>query len=403
MSPIDPKLRQREAITYGTVVHMTSVHRPDDPRIFHKECRTLARAGYDVHLIAPNAARDVRAGVRTWGVRPPRSGNRLARMTSTVSQVFRRARWLGPALYHFHDPELIPAALLLARSGAPVVYDVHEDLVATLEDKPWVRPRLRDPAARLTARFEPAAADRLAAVVTATPVIRARFARCTCHLVTVTNYPILAEFQDAHRARSDDEPAVCYVGGLDLIRGIDTMIEAIAKTEARLLLAGHFDPPRLVERLRLLPGWSRVTSSGVVGRPEVAEIFGRAQAGLVVLKPLDRYVRSQPTKLFEYMAAGLPVIASDFPLWREIIDSNACGICVDPLNSDDVAQAIRWIITHPEQARQMGENGRRAVHARYNWETEGRKLVALYGAVLADWAGKPARTGFGSHRSLLER
>lgn len=368
-----------------TVVHMTSVHRPDDPRIFHKECRTLAGAGYDVHLIAPNAGEDVRAGVQTWGVVPPRSGNRLVRMTWTVSQVFRRARSLGPALYHFHDPELMPVALLLARSGAPVVYDVHEDLVATLEDKPWVRPRLRDPAARLTARIEPAAADGLAAAVTATPVIQARFARCKCHVVTVSNFPILAEFQDVPRAPPGEEPAVCYVGGLDLMRGIDTMIEAIAKTSTRLLLAGPFDPPSLVERLRLLPGWSHVISSGVVGRSEVVEIFGRAQAGLVVLRPIANYVRSQPTKLFEYMAAGLPVIASNFPLWREIIESYACGICVDPSNADAVAEAIRWIVAHPEQARQMGENGRQAVQATYNWEKEGRKLVALYEAILADW------------------
>src|SRR3954452_16207291 len=155
---------------------MTSAHRPDDTRIFAKECRTLAAAGYAVHLVAPGAQDVVRDGVRIWGVPPPASGRRLTRMTATVQDVYRRARSIGADLYHFHDPELMTAALLLARSGRDVIYDAHEDLAATMLDKPWLRPRLRRPLARLVPRLEPAAARRLAAVVPATPAIAERFA-----------------------------------------------------------------------------------------------------------------------------------------------------------------------------------------------------------------------------------
>lgn len=364
------------------VVHMTSVHQPDDTRIFLKECRTLAAAGYEVHLIAPDAADNVESGVRLWSVRRPGSGRRLARMTATTLQAYRRAASLDADLYHFHDPELMPVALLLARTGARVIYDAHEDLAAAVADKSWIRPGLRSLVARFIERAEPAAANCLSAVVTATPAIERRFARCRCPVVTVNNYPQLSEFQDVPRRVRLGEPAVCYVGAITEIRGIETVIKAIGMTNARLLLAGSFDPPSLRDRLCAMAEWSHVESLGAVGRSEVGEIFARSVAGIVTFRPAANHLRSQPTKLFEYMSAGLPVIASSFALWREIIESSQCGICVDPTSSEALADAIRWITSHPREAHEMGENGRRAVQATYNWEVEGGNLLALYGSLL---------------------
>jgi glycosyltransferase involved in cell wall biosynthesis len=378
--------------TTRRVVHLTSAHDADDTRIFLKECRTLASAGYEVHLIAPSAADRVDGGVRTWGVHGARSGNRLVRMTLTVGKVYRRARSLAGDLYHFHDPELMPIALLLARDGAPVVYDVHEDLAASLSDKPWIRPRLRGSLARITKHVEPAAADRLAATVTATPAIEERFAGCRCEVITVNNYPQLTEFQHVPPREPACEPAVCYVGEMTPIRGIETMIEAIAETDVRLLLAGPLDTS-FGDHLRTAPGWANVSYLGKVGRSQVAAMFARALAGIVVFRPAANHLRAQPTKMFEYMSAGLPVIASDFPLWREIVEASACGICVDPLSSEALGEAIRWIAAHPRQAQEMGENGRRAVRTTYNWEVEGRKLVALYERILRSWAAEPRAAG----------
>ena len=303
-------------------------------------------------------------------------------MTSTVLAAYRRAVALDADLYHFHDPELMPVALLLARTGARVIYDAHEDLVAAVADKSWIHPCLRRLIAQFVEHAEPAAANCLSAVVTATPAIERRFSRCRCRVVTVNNYPQLSEFQHLPRRVRLGNPAVCYVGAITEIRGIETVIEAIGKTNARLLLAGSFDPPSLRGRLCTMTEWSHVVSFGSVGRSEIAEIFARSVAGIVTFRPAANHLRSQPTKLFEYMSAGLPVIASSFALWREIIESSQCGICVDPTSSEALADAICWITSHPREARKMGENGRRAVQATYNWEVEGGRLLALYGSLL---------------------
>jgi glycosyltransferase involved in cell wall biosynthesis len=370
------------------VVHLSTGHSVRDVRIFLKECRTLATAGYEVHFIAQDDGRNVqgglRDGVRTWHVEPPRGDSRLARMTSTMVQVSRRARSLNADVYHVHDPELVPAALLLARSGALAIYDVHEEFAATVHDKPWLPARLRPLIARAVATAEPAAANRLAAVVAATPAIARQFEGCRCEVATVHNYPELGEFAPARPARDGPpEPVVCCVGVLSAMRGAEVMVDAIAQTNARLLLAGVFESSELEARLRAKPGWAQVDFLGLVGRAQIAEVFARATVGVHMLQPAANHYRSLPTKLFEYMAAGLPVVVSDFPYWRDIVEPIGCGICVDPQRPAALAEAIRWLGEHPEEARTMGENGRRAAHETYNWHREGERLLDLYRSLLA--------------------
>jgi len=362
---------------------MTSVHPADDMRIFAKECRTLAARGYDVHLIAPGAQPGLREGVCVWAVPAGKSSSRALRITRTVMHVYRFARGLDADVYHLHDPELIPAGLLLAQRGKQIIYDAHEDLPDDILMKAWIRPRLRPPIARLAAVVEPAAARRFAAVVAATPTIQERFAGQRCRAVTVGNFPDLAEFDGPPPADRDHERAVCYVGGITDVRGVRVMVEAMAHVDAALLLAGRFSPRGLRDQLVALPGWSRVVELGHTERAEVARIFRRSRAGLVLFKPTAAHLTARPTKIYEYMAAGLPVIASDFPRWRAVLEDAGCGLCVDPGDPGALARAIKWILDHPQEAKAMGEKGRRAVESRYNWQSEARTLEALYEAVLA--------------------
>jgi len=106
-------------------------------------------------------------------------------------------------------------------------------------------------------------------------------------------------------------------------------------------------------------------------------------AGLVLYHPVPNHTDAQPNKLFEYMSAGIPVISSNFPLWKEIVEGHQCGICVDPLKPDEIAKAIQWILDNPEKAKKMGENGRRAVEEKYNHTVEEKKLLTLYKLLLS--------------------
>jgi glycosyltransferase involved in cell wall biosynthesis len=358
------------------VVHLTSVHPPDDARIFFKECRALAAAGYEVHLVAPGATDSTRDGVRLHGLR--RGSGRLRRMTSTVLDAYRVARSLRADIYHLHDPELVPAGLLLRARGAQVIYDVHEHLPQQILSKPWVHARLRRGLAALADAGERTAVRQLSAVVAAEPHIHERLARSARRAVTVMNYPALEEFEPVAGSWREKANEVCYVGALTEIRGAREMVRAIARTSGTLSLAGDFSPPELRDQLACEPGWRQVVALGRVDRPAVAATMARARAGLVVLKPVPKYLEATATKLFEYMAAEIPVIASDFPAWRAIVDRHECGVCVDPDDPRAIGAAIQRMLDDPETGRRMGENGRRAVERLYSWDGQREKLLALY-------------------------
>jgi glycosyltransferase involved in cell wall biosynthesis len=125
-------------------------------------------------------------------------------------------------------------------------------------------------------------------------------------------------------------------------------------------------------------GWQKTDHLGFQDRSGVARVLQTSRAGLVILHPVQNYVDSLPVKLFEYMSAGLPVIASDFPLWREIVEGSGAGLLIDPLDPSAIAGAMQWILENPGEAEAMGQRGRQAVIERYNWAQEAQKLLAAY-------------------------
>jgi len=363
------------------VCHLTSVHGRHDTRIFIKECQSLASAGYSVSLIAADGRGDeARDGVSIIGIE--RSGRgRLGRMTGTVRRVYKKALALNADLYHLHDPELIPAGLRLKRRGKKVIYDVHEDLPRQILSKPYLYPFLRPAIAGIIERFEHFAARRFDGVVTVTDHINGRFLKINRNTVCIKNYPLADELAN-DVSWADKESQVCYVGGLGRSRGVFELVQAMNDTDVRLVLAGGFESEKDRLQAESMAGWDRVDFRGYVGRGEVAGILGESKAGLVTLHPSERYLTALPIKMFEYMSAGIPVISSNFPLWREIVEGCHCGLCVDPMRPDKIAEAIRWIVDHPTEAEGMGRRGREAVLSRYNWDSQARTLLDLYKKLL---------------------
>lgn len=362
------------------IAHLTSAHPRYDTRIFVKECCSLARAGYDVTLIvADNAGNESKDGVTFIDV--GRSKGRLNRILSTTRHVLKAAYKVDADVYHIHDPELIPSGIRLKMSGKKVIFDAHEDVPLQLLGKPYLNKFVARLLSLTFSLFERIACAKLDAIVCATPHIRDKFSKINPLSVDINNYPKIEEFIEPSSDVKKAGDKICYVGGIAKIRGNYENVKALelVRGDVTLLLAGKFNDSVFETSVKGLAGWARVDDRGWLDRAGIAATLSEASAGLVTLHPVINYLDALPVKMFEYMCAGLPVIASDFPLWKAIIDESQCGLCVDPLEPQDIADAIDHVVSNPEAAAQMGANGRAAVLNKYNWAQEEIKLLALYG------------------------
>ncbi|WP_229421004.1 glycosyltransferase family 4 protein [Telluria antibiotica] len=364
------------------IVHLSSAHPRYDIRIFTKQCCSLAARGYQVSLVVADGLGDEqRDGVQI--VDAGACAGRLQRMSAGVWRVYRAALALQGDVYQLHDPELLPVGLLLKREGKRVVFDAHEDVPLQLLCKPYLARPLRRVFASAYGWLQKVAAHRFDGIVTATPSIAGRFAPHNSATTCVCNYPLLAEFQ-APTPWDERNDTVCYLGDITAIRGAHEMVRAMGRVRGatRLNLAGCAAAPELLGQLQREPGWQRVNTLGQVDRKGVRRLLAQSRAGLVTLHPTANYLDSLPIKMFEYMAAGIPVIASNFPAWRAIIDTYQCGVCVDPLDPDAIAGAIDSLDADPLAAQRMGTNGRTAVLTHFHWEREFKSLLALYAKLL---------------------
>ncbi|WP_164219913.1 glycosyltransferase family 4 protein [Virgibacillus sp. YIM 98842] len=360
------------------ICHLTSVHKYNDTRITLKECSSLVNENYQVSLIAPNTEDKVFNGIHVYGVNNTYKG-RVRRALNFTKDVYLKALEIDADIYHFHDPELIYIGIKLKKKGKKVIYDIHEDVPRQIVSKYWIPKPLRKIISFVFEKYENKSVKKMDALVTATPYIMNRFIKHNSKVVNINNYPIMKELLYRQDSKSViKKKAFTYIGGISEARGSVNMIKAISELDATLKLAGNFADNNEKIKLDELNSWEKVDFLGFIDRGKIKEILETSMAGLVILQPKPNFIDSLPIKMFEYMATGLPVIASNFPLWKNIVEGNNCGICVDPLNVDEITQAIQWVLKNPEKATEMGENGREAVRAKYNWESESEKLISLY-------------------------
>lgn len=361
------------------IVHLATTHRAGDPRIFLKECRTLSRAGHEVSFIVPHTRDETREGVQILGVPVPANGKE--RLTRTVYHVFRRALSMpADAVFHAHDSDLLPVMFALKLLRRRVVYDMHENTPQQMLYQHWIPEAFRPPIGSLAGGVERVGSWMFDGLLAAEPSVAERLA--PRHVEVVRNFPLLEEFPADVPPYHDRANLVVYIGSITRVRGIDEMLSAMDRLpsdlDARLVAGGPFHPASLEDEVQSHPAAARTEFPGYLARIDVAERLHHARVGLAVLHPTQKYLNSYPTKLFEYMASSIPVIVSDFPLWRPFVEESECGLVIDPMDAGALADAIEWILRHPDEAEAMGRRGRKAVEQRWNWERESDKLLSFY-------------------------
>lgn len=364
------------------MIHVLTVAHPRfDTRIWIKEITSLVTAGYKVRYhVADGAGHETANGVEIidYGAVPAGSGAwfRLKRMFKVMTlSGLKRGDWV-----HFHDGIFLPFALMLALRGCRVIYDVHEDFprqVLNTRFPLW----LKRGWSLCLSFMEWLSRFLFSGYIVATPKIAQRFPKSKT--ILVQNYPLLTELSHTKPERHEELKYVLYVGGISEARGIREIIQATeicteSVPNLRLALAGSFSPASLRQNLLEVSGWKYVQELGWLGRQDVSYWLSRASLGLVTLHPTKNYPDAYPVKMFEYMSAGIPVIASDFPLWRQIVEDAGCGLLVNPMKPEKIAEAMNWIINHPEEAQKMGLAGRKAIEQKYNWTMEEEKLLGFY-------------------------
>jgi len=365
-----------------SITHLTSAHPRYDTRIFIKECISLSKVkNYEVNLVVADGLGDEgKEGVAIYDV--GKIEGRFNRILKTTQNVFTKAIELDSDIYHLHDPELMTIGLKLKKLGKKVVFDAHEDLPMQVLAKPYLSKWVKKPLSWGVAKYEQYACRRFDHVIAATPYIRDKFLNFT-HSIDVNNYPIIQELSSDIQWK-DRKNQVCYVGVISKIRGNLENVEAMGyvNVKTKFKLAGMTYEEGFFKELESNENWKRVEFVGKLERDGVKLLLEESKIGLVTLHPTINYRDALPVKMFEYMLAGIPVIASDFPILQDIINQEQCGICVNPLDSQAIGEAIEHLASNDTEAEKMGERGKKAVLEKYNWGIEESKLLAVYEEVL---------------------
>jgi len=365
------------------IVHITTVHPPFDTRIFYKECMSLADAGYEVYLIHTESTDFDENKFKESNIKPvllKRQNGRIIRILKGTKEALYEALKLKADIYHIHDPELLLISSKLKKSGAKVVYDMHEDYHTSIMQKEYIPKILRTILANLFTLYEKRKVKKLEIVLA-----EKYYADKYSQGLKVLNYPILQSRKNRIAYMNNNK--LLYTGNVTEDRGamIHAEIPSYIK-DVEVNFIGKCNRELADKMYKISGKETGIRFKGIdefVPREEIDKEYNENKwlAGLAIFPPTDHYMKKELTKFFEYMYAGLPIIVSDFPEWRKFIYKYKCGIAVKHNDKQSIKQAIDYLQTNPKIAKEMAQNGQRAVQEELNWDKEAEKLIDFYEAI----------------------
>ncbi len=362
------------------ICHLTTVHPRDDVRVFFKECTSLAKLGYSVTLLVADGKGDeIKNNVQIIDIGNYRD-DRVKRIITARFKILTKALTLDADLYHFHDPELLPIGVKLKAKNKKVVYDCHEDVGKQVLYKEWLGPLLvRSLLSRIYNSYEKRASNIMDGVISVIDEITNKFQ--LENKITLKNYPSIKDIENQKIEIHQRKKQIVYIGSLTKVRGILDYINAMPKIQEdyELLLIGQFGSTDFKNECMNSEGWKRVNYVGFQPMDKAIKLYANAYIGLSVLHPEKNYLTSLPTKGFEYMAAGIPTVMSNFEYWIPYFEG--CSVFVTPNDPNKIADAINTLIRDEKRYYEMSNHCELKAKS-YSWENEAERLANFYQTII---------------------
>lgn len=364
------------------ICHVTSGHQPEDGRIFRRACVSSAMAGYETYLVERGDSYD-KDGVHIVGLGQPEKSGRLYRMTKFAKKAFKVALKLDADIYHLHDTELLPYVTKFRKAGKKVVFDSHENYVELIQTKTYLPfPKL---IANIFRLYSDKVYSKLDGFIYGGGAYPERYNKICKRITSIDNYPWKWEIYDKYDPDIIQEKrSACFFGTLGRDRGIEEIIKACYKANCKLYLAGHIFSGDYQAVLEQMKEYSCVEFLGVISHEQIIELMKRIEIGLCVLHNVGQYntMTNLSTKVYEYMSMGMPVILNNTSYNQETVERLQFGICVDPMDIDEIANSIESLLDNDSLRKEMGLKGRKAVLESFCWDKEQNKLLDMYRDIL---------------------
>ncbi len=376
---------------------LTGTHLPFDARIFHKESKSLRKFGYEVTLVAPSEEIIEKCD---------RDGIHLVPLPAYTSKGVRavnvfRLLWKGlhirAEVLHVHELDALFVGLIIKLfTGRRLIYDAHEHHASMIAENPKIPGLFKPSMESVIGAIEEIACRFVDEVITVNRSLQKRYLRIGKQAVVLYNCPVLSLFDHGFEKKAagvySGRPVVVYQGGISRTKGLDKFLLALTKVKDRFpgvkfvvvgkLLGGEAPKNWMEHYVKTFDLTENLEITGWVPHEEVSKYLNSANIGVVLFQPTHyNNLIGLPNKLFEYMASGKPVVASNFPEIRNVVIESKCGLLIDPTDPEEIARAIVYLLEHPEEAVEMGRNGRKAVEEHYNWERMEERLRGVYEAV----------------------